>query len=88
MEGLGHEEAIPAEQVRAILAYTLEHRGADPGAFDVVIEGHTASDPERARAELAPYADTGLTWWVEKIGWFRGPVDAMQERVRSGPPRT
>ena len=38
-----------------------------------------------ALAELL--ADAGLTWWVEALGWFRGPLEAVRERIRRGPPR-
>src|SRR5439155_24776039 len=85
LEGLRHDEAIPAEQLRTIIAYTLDRRAAE-GPFDVVIEGHTPGDPGQARSQLVPYVEAGVTWWVEKIGWFRGSIEAMMERIRSGPP--
>ena len=36
---------------------------------------------------MADYEDVGLTWWVEKLGWFRGSVDDMSQRIQAGPPR-
>src|SRR5450755_2854161 len=35
---------------------------------------------------LAGPVSLGLTWWIEKLGWFRGSVDAARERIRRGPP--
>ena len=34
----------------------------------------------------ADYERAGLTWWIEALGWFRGPLETMRERVRRGPP--
>ena len=39
-------------------------------------------DPELVGA----YEDVGLTWWIEKLGWFRGPVDFARRRIEQGPP--
>jgi hypothetical protein len=48
-----------------------------------VIEGQSSGvDP----GLLAPFEAVGLTWWIEKLGWFRGSVDAARERIRRGPP--
>jgi hypothetical protein len=48
-----------------------------------VLEGRSEGpDPER----IAAYEAAGLTWWIEKLGWFRGTVDAMRERIERGPP--
>jgi hypothetical protein len=40
------------------------------------------SDHER----VAAYREVGLTCWIEKLGWFRGWVDAMRRRIEQGPP--
>jgi hypothetical protein len=40
-----------------------------------------------ARRRIADYEDVGLTWWVERLGWFRGSVDDMRQRIQAGPPR-
>jgi len=37
-------------------------------------------------AELAVIDGAGLTWWVEKLGWWRGDLDAARRRVDAGPP--
>ncbi|MBB4662047.1 LLM class flavin-dependent oxidoreductase [Conexibacter arvalis] len=81
-------DATPApEQLAEALAFVREQRaaaGIDATApYDLVVEG--LSDGPGA-ALLAPYAEAGLTWWIEKLGWFRGPLGAMRERIAAGPP--
>jgi alkanesulfonate monooxygenase SsuD/methylene tetrahydromethanopterin reductase-like flavin-dependent oxidoreductase (luciferase family) len=53
--------------------------------IDIALEGAT-SGPADAAA-LAPYADAGMTWWIEALGWWRGGVSAAEDRIRLGPPR-
>jgi alkanesulfonate monooxygenase SsuD/methylene tetrahydromethanopterin reductase-like flavin-dependent oxidoreductase (luciferase family) len=74
-----------AEAVR----YTREQRPDDAaGPFDVALECVSAGEDRAADAALAQdYARAGLTWWIEELGWFRGPLDIVRERVRRGPPR-
>ncbi len=55
------------------------------GVFDVAIEG--ATEPTGAAETVVPYAEVGLTWWVEAMGWWRGGVAAAMERIAAGPPR-
>ncbi len=83
---IGHEATMRPEQLAEIVEYTRSFR--DPEApFDVVIEGQTpGDDPERDREALEPYCLGGLTWWIEKVGWFRGPLEAMRARIDAGPP--
>ena len=51
-------------------------------------EGITAGEDPPAELELAErYHEVGLTWWIVKLGWFRGPLAAMRARVEAGPPR-
>jgi alkanesulfonate monooxygenase SsuD/methylene tetrahydromethanopterin reductase-like flavin-dependent oxidoreductase (luciferase family) len=85
---VGFNDLIPVDELRAIVAYTLEHRAAGADPLDVIMEGTTPADPARGAAIVAPYDEAGLTWWVERAGWFRGPVDEIEARVHAGPPRT
>jgi alkanesulfonate monooxygenase SsuD/methylene tetrahydromethanopterin reductase-like flavin-dependent oxidoreductase (luciferase family) len=76
------------ELLAEAVAYTRAHRPDDGGPFDVALECVSAGEDRAADAALAAdYARAGLTWWVEALGWFRGPLGAMRERVRRGPPR-
>ena len=57
-----------------------------------------AIDPEEARAIVAPYADAGVTWWLEdispvRVGWKLGDtwhepwdVEQIVARIDDGPP--
>jgi alkanesulfonate monooxygenase SsuD/methylene tetrahydromethanopterin reductase-like flavin-dependent oxidoreductase (luciferase family) len=83
-EGVGHAEMPTPERLGEAVAYTRTHRET-AAPFDVVLEGQSHG-PDPAR--VAPYEAAGLTWWIEKLGWFRGPVEAMRERIERGPPVT
>lgn len=81
-EGVGDAEMPPPARLAEAVRYTREHRQTDD-PFDVVIEGQSEGpDPER----VAAYEAVGLTWWIEKLGWFRGPLGEMRARIRQGPP--
>jgi alkanesulfonate monooxygenase SsuD/methylene tetrahydromethanopterin reductase-like flavin-dependent oxidoreductase (luciferase family) len=80
------DQTMTPAQLAEIVGYVREHRERT-GPFDVVMEGLSPADPTEARAVAAPYVETGLTWWVERLGWFRGSVDEMRERIGAGPPR-
>jgi alkanesulfonate monooxygenase SsuD/methylene tetrahydromethanopterin reductase-like flavin-dependent oxidoreductase (luciferase family) len=84
---VGFNDLMPVSELRRIVDYTRSLR-EDPGApFDVIVEGTSPADPEAASDTVGPYRDAGLTWWVERTGWFRGPTDEMRARVEAGPPR-
>jgi alkanesulfonate monooxygenase SsuD/methylene tetrahydromethanopterin reductase-like flavin-dependent oxidoreductase (luciferase family) len=78
--------AIRPDEVRAIRAYIQQHRASsDP--FDVVVllwsEGRRTAEE---RAEVAPYAEAGATWWLEDLSLERFSVEGARERIRRGPP--
>ena len=76
------------ETLAAAVDYTREQRPEDAGPFDVALESSSAGEDRSADAALAAgYERAGLTWWIEALGWFRGPLEAMRDRIRSGPPR-
>jgi hypothetical protein len=53
-----------------------------------VIEGQTVGDGGAAdRERVEGLRAAGLTWWIENLGWFRGPLESMRERIDAGPPR-
>jgi alkanesulfonate monooxygenase SsuD/methylene tetrahydromethanopterin reductase-like flavin-dependent oxidoreductase (luciferase family) len=54
------------------------------GSLDIALEG--ATDGASAGPRIAPYADAGMTWWVEALGWWRGDRSAAMARVTAGPP--
>jgi len=82
-EGVGHSERPTPEQLKAVVEYTQSHRASQETPFDVVVEGQSAGqDPDL----VAAYEEVGLTWWIEKLGWFRGSVDFTRSRIEQGPP--
>jgi alkanesulfonate monooxygenase SsuD/methylene tetrahydromethanopterin reductase-like flavin-dependent oxidoreductase (luciferase family) len=83
----GAGETMPPAELAEIVAYTRGHR-ADGGPLEVALEGRTDGDDDddRGGRHVLAYAEVGLTWWIEALGWWRGtPADAMT-RVRQGPP--
>lgn len=83
-EQVGHTETMTVEQLSEIVEYTRTHRAETETPFEIVIEGQTPGPDSQI---AAAYAQAGLTWWVEKLGWFRGPLEEMRDRIESGPPR-
>jgi alkanesulfonate monooxygenase SsuD/methylene tetrahydromethanopterin reductase-like flavin-dependent oxidoreductase (luciferase family) len=90
--------SISPEEWRELLAYIHLHRTSNT-PFDAVHFGATPGDePLRAAELIRPYADAGVTWWIEPVdpwrfGWsYEVPWDPqatvrMYERIRQGPPR-
>jgi alkanesulfonate monooxygenase SsuD/methylene tetrahydromethanopterin reductase-like flavin-dependent oxidoreductase (luciferase family) len=78
-------EATP-EDMRAISTYAKERRPAGE-PFDVIWEGETpGDDPARAAAIVCPWAEAGVTWWME-ARWSAPTLDEVRTRLRQGPPR-
>jgi hypothetical protein len=80
----------PADQPVAIadlLGSIRRHRISD-APFDVVVGAGTEGDGGPGDRELVQRsADAGVTWWMEPISPWRGPLVTMRERIRRGPPR-
>ncbi|SDT34075.1 Flavin-dependent oxidoreductase, luciferase family (includes alkanesulfonate monooxygenase SsuD and methylene tetrahydromethanopterin reductase) [Friedmanniella luteola] len=82
--------SVPPDEQPAALAqlvrYVAQHRTGS-GPYDVVFGGDTVGDGGAAdRALVGRFADAGVTWWMEGISHWRGPLVAMRERIRRGPP--
>ena len=50
--------------VREILDYVQSQRVSAP-PFDVAFAGETPYDSQQSWSIVAPYAESGLTWWLE-----------------------
>ena len=86
------------DDLRDLVAYVMRHRTATT-PFEVVASGHTpGDDPASARAQVAPYAAAGATWWIEGLNpwrwgasweesWPAEGTARMRQRVEQGPPR-
>ena len=81
--------------LRACVEYLRSHRPTD-APFDLVYSGTTPGDDgARAQEMVAPFEESGVTWWLEAIAPYRygegfdEPWDlaALRERVLQGPPR-
>jgi hypothetical protein len=92
------EEALSTDEWREIMAYVKQHRNSD-APFDWIHAGPTpGNDPAGAADTVRPYAEAGVTWWVEAVdpwrfGWrWEDDLNAeaarlMDERIRQGPPK-
>jgi hypothetical protein len=77
------EDATPAD-IREIKAYVNANRTLLT-PFDIVTSGKTAGlDRVQLQDKLMPWADAGVTWWVE--GLWSESEEKVIERIRLGPP--
>ena len=78
---------LPSD-VRDIRTYIADHR-ASTAPFEVVVGGGTPGpDSTRAAEIVGPFAEAGVTWWVEGLDWFfYKSAEAIAERIAQGPPR-
>jgi alkanesulfonate monooxygenase SsuD/methylene tetrahydromethanopterin reductase-like flavin-dependent oxidoreductase (luciferase family) len=75
-------ERMAPDDIRDMAAYIQGQRERDE-AFDIAFAGETPADPRQAAEIIRPYAEAGVTWWLEGV-WE--PLDEMRERIRRGPP--
>jgi alkanesulfonate monooxygenase SsuD/methylene tetrahydromethanopterin reductase-like flavin-dependent oxidoreductase (luciferase family) len=91
-------DTLTPDDWRMMMAYVNQHRTID-APFDWVHGGNTPGDnPAQATSIVQPYADVGVTWWIEAVDPWRWGWDwetsltleatrPMDERIRQGPPR-
>lgn len=84
-EGIGHTDRPSPARLGEVVSFVASEREArrveEP--FDVIVE---AQSDGPAADLVASYEEVGLTWWIEKLGWFRGSVDEVRARIEAGPP--
>lgn len=86
MDEHGAPARLTPEDVREIRAHVSQHRETSE-PFDITVADQApGDDAPRAREMVAPYAEAGATWWLELIHGWRGTLDEMRGRIRSGPP--
>lgn len=81
---------LTPDDVRAAVAFVRERRGS-LADYQVIMEGDTPGDDvEQASAQLRPWVEVGLTWWLENV-WNlpreRAGTEGMRQRISQGPPR-
>jgi hypothetical protein len=83
---------LTPDDIRAIKQLAERERGPDR-PFEIVLESDTpGDDPARAADLVRPYAEAGVTWWVEAI-WklyfaYPGDVEVLKRRIKQGPTAT
>jgi alkanesulfonate monooxygenase SsuD/methylene tetrahydromethanopterin reductase-like flavin-dependent oxidoreductase (luciferase family) len=75
---------VTPEDIREIKRYVEENREGE-GPFDIVWEGETpGDDPDLAASIVGPFAEAGVTWWIESPWSLAG--EALRTRIEQGPP--
>jgi alkanesulfonate monooxygenase SsuD/methylene tetrahydromethanopterin reductase-like flavin-dependent oxidoreductase (luciferase family) len=75
---------VTPEDIREIKRYVEENREGG-GPFDIVWEGETpGDDADRAASIVGPFAEAGVTWWIESP-WSLS-LEPLRARIRQGPP--
>jgi alkanesulfonate monooxygenase SsuD/methylene tetrahydromethanopterin reductase-like flavin-dependent oxidoreductase (luciferase family) len=77
-------DRVTPEDLRNIVAYVKMHRERDE-PFDVAFADETPLDPMASARIIRPYAEAGVTWWLEGI--WEQDLKQARERIRVGPPR-
>lgn len=76
---------LTANDIREMKEFIAENRTLKT-PFDIVVEGKTpGADPDQCVAQLRPWRDAGVTWWIEAR--WDDSREGLLERVRQGPPR-
>jgi alkanesulfonate monooxygenase SsuD/methylene tetrahydromethanopterin reductase-like flavin-dependent oxidoreductase (luciferase family) len=55
--------------------------------FELIAQGSTPPDADRANAIARTWAEAGATWWIEN-DWESATVESQRRRIEAGPPRT
>jgi alkanesulfonate monooxygenase SsuD/methylene tetrahydromethanopterin reductase-like flavin-dependent oxidoreductase (luciferase family) len=76
-----------ADGIAAIAEYVARERPAGDAnrPFEIVAQGSTPPDRERAAAIVRPFAAAGATWWID-ADWTGATVDTLRARINAGPP--
>jgi alkanesulfonate monooxygenase SsuD/methylene tetrahydromethanopterin reductase-like flavin-dependent oxidoreductase (luciferase family) len=85
--GRWDDQPMTPDDLRAVLSAIGQHRTART-PFDVVMGLPTdGADCVAAAAQVAPFIDAGLTWWVEPLDSERGSLEVIRQRIWQGPPK-
>jgi alkanesulfonate monooxygenase SsuD/methylene tetrahydromethanopterin reductase-like flavin-dependent oxidoreductase (luciferase family) len=85
-EAPSHLGPLKPQDFEDLRAYIGEHRSTEE-PYDITHIGRTPGGDRAAAADIvAPYAEAGVTWWLERIGDRGDTLEEMRPRVRQGPP--
>ncbi len=77
---------VTPEDIRAMKAY-VEQNKEDADNFEIVWEGETSGeDEDRAASVVRPFAEAGITWWIESRWSPPNEPEDLRVRIRQGPP--
>ena len=85
----GSAAIVTPEDIRQMRAYIEAHRQQSP-PFEIVWEGETPGDDrQQAQDIIGPYAEAGVTWWMESRWAAIGSasLEVVRTRIQQGPPR-
>lgn len=84
----GENPWITPDDIADLSLWIGQYRVAET-PFDIIREGGTpGDDPNKAAEIVRPFAEAGVTWWVEEV-WkhlYDGTLDTMRRRIQQGPP--
>ncbi|MBI4312446.1 MAG: LLM class flavin-dependent oxidoreductase [Chloroflexi bacterium] len=79
--------AIVPSEVAEVKQMAMERRAQD-APFAIVLEGETPGGNAReATAIVRPFAEAGITWWLESRWTAPGGLSDVRRRIAQGPPR-
>ena len=78
-------QAAETEGLAEIAAIVRTRRAPGDGPFEIVAQGSTPPDADRAREVVAPWAEAGATWWLD-ADWEGATVESIRRRIAAGPP--
>lgn len=86
--GRWDDQPMTPADIRTVLSLVRQHRTIDT-PFDVVMGQPTkGTDRAAAAAQVAPFIEAGLTWWIEPLDdGPPGTFATMRQRIWQGPPR-
>lgn len=84
---------LSPQHMKDINDLVREHRQNDE-PFNMVLGSISTGDPSQDAGLVAPYAEVGVTWWMESLIPHRynwnwqdpWPLKQMRDRIRLGPP--
>jgi alkanesulfonate monooxygenase SsuD/methylene tetrahydromethanopterin reductase-like flavin-dependent oxidoreductase (luciferase family) len=87
VSGTAAQPGVTPEDIRSMKEYVEENKYTGE-VFDIVWEGETPGDDlERAVSTVRPFAEAGITWWIEAMWSPPNEPEDLRRRLLQGPPR-